>query len=556
MKYQYKLILGIIMIVTLFNNLKIYAQSQTITNPILAGFYPDPSITQAGEDYYLVTSTFAYFPGLSIFHSKDLNNWKQVGNAIDRPSQMNFIGAKMTRGLFAPDITYHNGTFYIVCTEIDRRGNFVITSSKPEGPWSDPVFIPSAKGIDPALFFDDNDKAYLIFCGDAPNNKPLYSGHRTLRMYEFDYINLKVIGEEKILINGGADISKKPFWLEGPHIMKKNNWYYLYAAEGGTGINHSEVVFRSKSIEGPYESYENNPILTQRDLSINRSNPISTAGHAKLIDGPDGNTYAIFLGTRPYEGDYYNTGRDTFIAPVKWEKEWPIINEHGQALKYHYSVPIKEHPINNDLPQSGNFSYTLSFNKSIHPSLLWMRTVDSTAFSISKTRGLILKLKPETCMELGNPSFLGKRQQHINSSVDISLEFSPQKMNEKAGLIIFQNENHFYFLSKSLGYIQLYKSSTSSMDLLAQVPISNHLKKIYLRIMSNENSYNFYFSKNAKTWEIIKENVDAKFLSTLVAGGYIGCVYGLYATSNGEYSSNTASFNYLRYKGSDSVYKK
>lgn len=137
---------------SLSNNM-LKAQTLTLTNPILPGFYPDPSITKVGSDYYLVNSTFSYFPGLSIFHSKDLKNWKQIGNAINHPSQLDFMGTKMTRGLFAPDISYHNGTYYIVCTEIDRRGNFVITAKNPSGPWSNPVFIPSAKGIDPALFF-------------------------------------------------------------------------------------------------------------------------------------------------------------------------------------------------------------------------------------------------------------------------------------------------------------------------------------------------------------------------------------------------------------------
>lgn len=377
-------------------------------------------------------------------------------------------------------------------------------------------------------------------------------------MYEFDYENLKVVGEEKILVNGGADLSKKPFWLEGPHIMKKNGWYYLYAAEGGTGINHSEVVFRSKSIRGPYSAFENNPILTQRDLPANRKNPISTAGHAKFVEGPDGNTYAIFLATRPYEGDYYNTGRDTFIAPVTWENDWPIVNPQGKELKYYYTVPIKEHKQKGALPQSGNFIYKLTFEKGIDPSLLWMRTLDKNAFTISKNNGLTLKLKPETCMDLGNPSFLGKRQQHLYSTAEIALNFSPKKPNEKAGLLIFQNEGYFYFLSKSLGSIQLYNSNpkNNTMELLAESPISNTIKQVYLRIKSEGSAYSFYFSTNAKTWQAIKEQVDGKFLSTLVAGGYIGCLYGMYATSSGEPSTNTASFNYLSYKGDDPVYKK
>jgi alpha-N-arabinofuranosidase len=226
----------------------------TITNPVLAGFYPDPSVLKVGADYYLINSTFAYFPGIPVFHSKDLKNWKQIGNVISRPSQMNFMGHRMTRGLFAPAIDYHNGIYYVTCTLIDRGGNFIVTAKNPAGPWSDPVWLPEVKGIDPSLYFE-NDKAYIVYNSDAPDNNPLYPGHRTIRIYEFDYASLKVIGEERILVNGGVDLSKKPVWIEGPHFIKRNGWYYLYAAEGGTSVNHSQVVFRSRSMQGPFVPY-------------------------------------------------------------------------------------------------------------------------------------------------------------------------------------------------------------------------------------------------------------------------------------------------------------
>ena len=235
----------------------------TLVNPILTGFYPDPSIVKVGPDYYLINSTFSYFPGIPVMHSKDLKNWKQIGNVIDRPEQMDFMGERLTRGLFAPAISYYKGTFYVTCTDIDHDGNFVVTAKNPAGPWSNPVKIPQVRGIDPSIYFDEStDKAYIIYNSDAPDRKPLYSGHRTIRMYEFDYQNLKVVGEEKQLVNGGVDLSKKPVWIEGPHILKHNGWYYLYAAEGGTSVNHSEVVLRSKDVWGPYVPFEGNPILT------------------------------------------------------------------------------------------------------------------------------------------------------------------------------------------------------------------------------------------------------------------------------------------------------
>ena len=535
----------------------VHAQT-SLVNPILTGFYPDPSVLKVGTDYYLINSTFAYFPGIPVFQSKDLKNWKQIGNVISRPSQMNFMGHRMTRGLFAPAIEYHNGTYYVTCTLIDKGGNFVVTAKNPAGPWSDPTFLPEVRGIDPSLYFDD-DKAYIIYNNDAPENKPLYSGHRTLRMYEFDPLALKVVGEEKILVNGGVDISKKPVWIEGPHILKKNNWYYLYAAEGGTSVNHTEVVLRSKSVWGPYVPYENNPILTQKDLPADRKDPITSAGHAQFVEGPDGKTYAIFLAVRPYEGNYYNTGRETFIAPVEWKDGWPVVDPNNKVIPYSYTVNYKEVKQKDARPQSGNFEYTITFEKELDPALLFLRTADSSSFNLSKAKGLTLKLKPETVMELGNPSFIGKRQQHLNCSTEVSVDFSAKTDHEKSGLIIFQDENHFYYLCKSIdqgkGVVQLFKSSTEgkAMELITQATVTSD--KVLFRIDAKGDQYSFHYAQSANEWMLLKDKVDGKFLSTQVAGGFIGCVFGMYATSSGMETTNSASFKYLRYKGVDGIYK-
>lgn len=532
----------------------------TLVNPILTGFYPDPSVVQVGTDYYLVNSTFSYFPGIPVFHSKDLKNWKQIGNVIDRSSQMDFMGEKLTRGLFAPAISYHNGTFYVTCTDIDHDGNFVVTAKNPAGPWSNPIRIPQARGIDPSLFFDDDNKAYIIYNSDAPDHKPLYSGHRTIRIYELDPVTLKVVGEEKQLVNGGVDLSKKPVWIEAPHIMKRNGWYYLYAAEGGTSVNHTEVVFRSKSVWGPFVPYENNPILTQKGLPEDRKDPITSAGHAQFVDGPDGKTYAIFLAVRPYEGNYYNTGRETFIAPVEWQNDWPVINPPTKNVDYAYKVNYKEVKQKDALPQAGNFAYTLTFENKLDPALLFMRTIDSSSFALSKQSGLTMKLKPETIMELGNPSFIGKRQQHLFCTAETELDFSPKSEKEKAGLTIFQDEAHFYFLSKSIKegkpMVQLFKSAATGkeMELISEMPIPDAKKPVKLRIVAEGDTYSFYFSKGS-SWELLKDKVDARFLSTEVAGGFIGCLFGMYATSSGEPTTNSASFKYLKYSGNDPMFK-
>ena len=284
--------------------------NKMFNNPILAGFYPDPSICRVGNDYYLVNSTFSYFPGIPFFQSRDMVNWKQIGSVMDRPEKYDLNGRGVSEGLFAPAIRYHNGVFYVTCTYVGGGGNFVVTSKNPAGPWSDPVWIPQVNGIDPSMFFDDDGKAYIIYNSIPPDNKSLYNGHRTIRMYEFDIGTLKVTGKEYVLVNGGTDISKKPVWIEGPHIFKKDGYYYLIAAEGGTGENHSEVVFRSKEVNGPYVPYEKNPILTQRQLSPARKFPITCTGHADFVQTESGRWWAVFLGCRPYEPyskNYYNT---------------------------------------------------------------------------------------------------------------------------------------------------------------------------------------------------------------------------------------------------------
>ncbi len=301
-------------------------------NPVLPGYYPDPSITRKGDDYYLVNSSFSYTPGLPVFHSKNLTDWKLVGYALDRASQTSFAGLGISRGIFAPTLRYHDGVFYLITTAVDSGGNFILTATDPAGPWSEPVWLPEVGGIDPDIFFDDNGKAYIAH-NDAPPGEPLYNGHRAIWLWEFDLTTMKVVpSSRKLLVNGGVDISQKPVWIEGPHIYKKDGWYYLTCAEGGTGPQHSQVVFRTRSLSEAFVPYQNNPILTQRDLPLPRPDAVDAAGHADFIQGPDGRWWSVFLATRPYLNDWYNTGRETFLLPMTWQAGWPMILPSGKPI--------------------------------------------------------------------------------------------------------------------------------------------------------------------------------------------------------------------------------
>jgi len=547
-------------------------RGEKFTNPILAGFYPDPSVCRVGDDYYLVNSTFAYFPGIPVFQSKDLVNWQLIGHVMDRPEQMDTNGFGVSRGIFAPAIMYHNNLFYVTCTLVDGGGNFVVTSKTAGGPWSNPVWIPEINGIDPSMYFDEDGKAYIIYNSVAPNDKPLYEGHRTIRMYEFDLSTLKVTRDEKLLINGGTDISKKPIWIEAPHIFKKDGFYYLICAEGGTADDHSEVVFRSKKIDGPYISYEKNPILTQRHLDPKRNNPITSTGHADFVETQNGDWWAVFLGCRPYpplEKGYYNIGRETFLAPVKWENGWPVINPDYEEIQYYYPYPLPPQKEIADRPYSGNFQIRDDFDKEVlNPDWIFLRTPNEKWYDLKRKSGyLSIRLRPETCAGKKNPGFIGRRQQHTKGSIATLMNFIPQSGNEKAGLLVFQNENHYYYLCKSMQEnipaIQLFQSAGSdpSYDgkdkLLAveEIDPAMNEKEVYLKIESDDNLYSFFYALYREEWIPVKENVDATFLRAVIPKDFAGCIYALYATSLGVSSETEVYYDWVEYKNDESIYK-
>ncbi|MBN1406405.1 MAG: glycoside hydrolase family 43 protein [Calditrichaceae bacterium] len=539
------------------------------TNPILSGFYPDPSICKAGDDFYLINSTFSYFPGIPIFQSRNLISWKLIGHVMNRPEQMNLDGLGLSRGIFAPAISYNEGMFYVVCTLVDAGGNFVVTSKKPEGPWSNPVFMPEIDGIDPSLFFDDDGKTWIVYNSIPPESKSLYDGHRTIRLYEFDKNNLKVIGEEKILVNGGTDIRKKPIWIEGPHLYKVNDMYYLMCAEGGTSEWHSEVIFKSDNIDGPYTPYENNPILTQRHLDPKRENAVTCTGHADMVQLSSGDWWAVFLGCRPYqpyENNHFNTGRETFLAPVKWIDGWPVINPDHEQVQNKYDYPIPTDDKIDQAPYGDNFTVKDDFNSSaLGLDWLFLRTPHEKWYHLEKKKGrLSIQLRKETCSGKKNPSFIGRRQQHLSSSAIAAMEFEAKSENEKAGLLIFQNESHYYFICKSMTnndqVIQLYQSTENvktpnQLKLLTEQAIQNKYASdpVYLKIASNGGLYSFYYSSDNANWEPLKENVDGTFLSTKTAGGFVGSMYAMYATSLGIESANIVHFDWFEYTGNDAA---
>lgn len=511
-------------------------------NPILAGFYPDPSICKVGNDYYLINSSFLYFPGIPIFKSQDLVNWKQIGHVITREDQANFSNMDVSEGMFAPTIRYNNGTFYVICTNVGQGGNFIVTTKNPAGEWSKPIWIPEIDGIDPDLFFDDDGKVYITHNGPPPNNITKHNGHRAIYIWKYDLTQQKIASTQKLLIDGGTDMSKKPVWIEAPHIIKKDNFYYLICAEGGTGYEHSEVVFRSKNIYGPYEGYKNNPILTQRHLSKDRSHQISTTGHADFVETQNGEWWAVYLGCRPYEVDYYNTGRETFMLPVTWKDGWPTFEKGNEAHPFVHKRPQLPLSSEKTVGLSGNFELQDNFNSNTLDFQWTFLRTPKEKWHFLEDGKLFLKPRKENIQEKTNPSFVARRQQHLEFEASTKLSFKPTNTSETAGLVAFQNENHYIFIGKRLnndGKIDVFVERTALLEnqgkptIINTAILNNDSKDLFVKIIGKERFYNFYYkTSEGEPWNLLSENVDAINLSTEIAKGFVGTMLAMYTSNN------------------------
>ncbi len=510
-------------------------------NPILSGFYPDPSICRVENKFYLINSSFSYFPGIPIFESEDLVNWKQIGHVIDRKEQANFTLA-ISKGMYAPTIRCHDGTFYVVCTNVDAGGNFIVTAKNPAGPWSNPIWFPNIDGIDPDIFFDDNGKVYITHNGPPPNNISVHEGHRAIYMFEYDIKNFKIIGEPKLVINGGTNMAEKPVWIEGPHIIKKDGFYYMICAQGGTEYRHTEVVFRSKNIFGPYESYEMNPILTQKNLDPNRKNQVTTTGHADFVQLPNGDWWSVFLGCRPYGDDFYNTGRETFMLPVEWKNGWPEIIGGNEPIPFIHKRPNLPLSTESVSPINGNFISDDEFD-STALDFKWnfVRTPSEKWYNL-KDGKLFIKARKESIQTQTNFSFIARRQQHLQFDVSTKVSFDLKSNNETAGLAAFQNEKNYLLLGIRLNAenkqeIYLEKATNEvnegKSEIVRKQELLSSSKALFFRIEGEAQYFTFYYKTNQDdNWKVLAENVDASILSTKKAGGFVGTYLGMYASSN------------------------
>jgi xylan 1,4-beta-xylosidase len=511
---------------------------ETYKNPILPGFHPDPSICRVSDDYYLVNSTFEWFPGLPVYHSKDLVNWELIGYGVDRPEQLKLgDGLGDSRGVFAPTIRFFEGTYYIINTCVDCGGNFYITATNPAGPWSDPIWL-DAPGIDPSLFWDDDGRCYYIGHGNLDENDE-QNRQWGVWMQELDTKRGTLKGERAQLTYGHAI---NAIWTEGPHLYKIQGTYLLMVAEGGTEYNHSVTFHCSDKLWGPYVPNQVNPAITHRHLGMGY--PVYAVGHADLVETQNGDWWSVMLAKRRVDG-YTPLARETFMTPVKMENHsgalTPIYNPGIGRLETEQKRPDLPWSPVPEIPARDNFNtqeLALQWNFLRVPLEKWHSVGED---------GLSLHLRPQVADSLVNPSMVARRIQHHQFEAATNLLFSSKKENEQSGLIIYRNSQCHYQLLREKKEIVLIKTRLGVREEVARLPWEK--KEVVLTAKADGIKLTFGYGISLENQRPIGALQSMDVVSDEVAGQFNGSYVGMYATSNGKQSKSYATFSWFEYRG-------
>jgi xylan 1,4-beta-xylosidase len=500
------------------NTAKLSEQQHIIQNPILPGFNPDPSILRVGEDYYIATSTFEWFPGVQIHHSRDLVNWRVLTQPLARVSQLDMRGNGDSGGIWAPCLSYDNGTFYLIYTDVKAFSmhapfkdthNYLVTASNIEGPWSEPVYLNSS-GFDPSLFHDtDGRKWFLNMVWDHRKGKNPFGG---IYLQEFDPVAQKLIGPVKNIFLGS------PIGVtEGPHVYKRNGWYYLLTAEGGTTYEHAATLARSKNLEGPYEIHPQNPLLTSfghPDLELQK------AGHASIVQTQNDEWYIVHLCGRPLEpgqdGGFCNLGRETSIQKLEWSNDdWVRLAGGGNNPQSQVVAPnLEPHPFTPDAPRDNFDAPTLN--------IAWQslrEPINSSWLSLTERPGHLRLFGRESLNSVHHQSLIGRRLQAFHAQATTSLEFDPQHFQQMAGMAAYYDSTHWVYLrvsqdetlGKTLNLLVCDKGLYSE-PLTQEIPISS-TGSIYLRVNFNRVTFQFSYSSDNQTWTDIGPAFESSHLS-------------------------------------------
>lgn len=440
-------------------------------NPVIPGFAPDPSITYWDGYYYLVTSTFEYFPGVSLWKSKDLVNWESLGAVLTRESQLDLSGAESSSGLYAASIRVNsNGRFYMVTTNKFTHQNFICHTDDINGPWSEISFI-AKDGIDPSLLFLPDGRCFYTSNGSV-------DGIRGIKGAFINPDTGELLEEFHLLSTGCGGPA-----TEGPHLYYENGWYYLMLAEGGTGYGHYEAILRSKDIYGPYERNPHNPILSH---VARKGHRIQATGHADLIKTPDGEWYAVFLGIRVKPRPLlHHLGRETFLSKVTWEEGWPIIGERGFVEECYEDGP--------ETIEKVDYSVSFACPLDDYPYLKVRVPKDHCYIQDKEKKTLVLQGEESINTHLGHPTLLGFRQRGFREMMETSV--SLLEKDTKAGIASWLSSEYHYRLEvrnlddkmkiSLIRHLHDFEAETESILL----PKKN---SVVLRIESDEDFYYFY----------------------------------------------------------------
>jgi len=520
--------------------------ARTFANPILPGMHPDPSICRVGDDFYLVTSSFEYFPGVPIFHSRDLVNWTPIGHVLTRPSQLDLGGVYSSGGIYAPTLRHHAGRFYMITTLVGspkRNGDFLVTAADPRGPWSDPIWLDRGEhgGFDPSLLFADGE-VYYLRDGKGPTQD-----HPRVFEARIDPTTGALREPMRVIWEGTGGI-----WPEGAHVYKMKGRYYLFAAEGGTEYGHAEMVGRGASPYGPFEPSPHNPALTHRDR---REHPIQATGHADLVELDDGTTWAVFLGIRPQGGAFHHLGRETFLAPVHFSADgWPTIGDGGRVELRMPAPSLASGPA---APPAGLDDFD---GGALAPAWNFVRTPHTADVSLSARPGFLrITGSAATLTDVASPAAIVRRQQHFRVHCSTALEFVPRAINDEAGLTVRASDAFHYDVAvrgaaSGPGREAVLTSHIAGVsNVVGRAPLGDGV--VTLEVVADETSYTFNVAvgkaKSQRLGALPTRALSAEEIGKRGRNHFTGAMIGLYATGNGRPSTTPADFDWFLYAPDD-----
>lgn len=508
-------------------------------NPVMPGFYPDPSVCRVGNGFYMVNSSFEYLPGIPVSYSTDLVHWKKIGYCITRDSQMDFKGVKASEGLWAPTIRYNKGTFYVVCTRASQgeKRNFYVTSTDPVCGWSEPVWL-DQDGIDPSLFFDDDGSVYLTSNGWGVEHD--LSGRIVIQQSRIEIETGRLLTPSRVISYGMGGRC-----AEAPHLYKINGMYYLLLAEGGTELGHMVTVFRSQSPWGPFEPGPSNPILTAKDEGAPE---LSGIGHGELLEDTCGNWWMMFLCYRIATVKYHHLGRETGLVPIVWENGWPV-PVGGRCPGIHMRIP----ELAGIAPNQTQEKFLDEFDKPDW-NLEWNFIREFTdAYEINPLeKQLVLYGNEENLSSQGAPGFVGRRQCHMEMEFSAEIGFAPAGEHEEAGIAVICSNRAHYDLGirrvQGKRMVRLHKV-VEDMEVCKEIEIEE-TGKVTLSIRADRENYYFCVISQDGRNLLIGTGM-TKLLSSEVIWGFTGVLVGLYATGNGRVSRTPACFTHCFYWGKE-----